>query len=322
MTNSNLVLTADLGGTKMVVALVSSEGEIVDRHRQPTMAQDGPETVIERLYSSIDFLLDRNNTLPRQLEAMSLGIAGIIDTRNGIIDKAPNLPGWENLTLKDKIYDRYHVPVHILNETDAAALGEHRYGAGKGLRNIALITLGTGIGGGLVLDERLFLGSTGSAFEIGHMVVKDDGPECGCGKNGCLETLASGTAIGREARKRITEGEKSMLVDMVHSAIEEITAEKVHNAAKQNDPLALRVIAGASYYLGLGIINLVSIINPEMIIVGGSVARIGNLLLDPVRQMVKDKTFALMVKNLKIVQARLGEDAGLMGAVAYALDQK
>jgi glucokinase len=321
MTHSNHIITADLGGTKMVVALVSQKGEIVDRYRQPTMAQDGPETVIERLYYSIDFLLDRNNTLPRQLEAMSLGIAGIIDTRNGIIDKAPNLPGWENLALKDKIYERYSVPVHILNESDAAALGEHRYGAGKRLKNIALITLGTGIGGGLVLDGRLFLGSSGSAFEIGHMVIKDDGPECGCGKNGCLETLASGTAIGREARRRITEGETSVLVDMVHGAIEEITAEKVHKAAKQGDPLALRVLAGASHYLGLGIINLVSIINPEMIIVGGSVARIGNLLLDPVRQIVKDKTFALMVKKLRIVQARLGEDAGLIGAAAYALDQ-
>ncbi|MFC1947039.1 ROK family protein [Chloroflexota bacterium] len=322
MTNSNPVLTADLGGTKMVIALVSPDGKIIDRHRQPTLAKDGPETVIERLYSGIDFLLDRNNALPRQIEAMSLGIAGIIDTRNGIVDKAPNLPGWENLKLKDKIYDRYNIPVYILNESDAAALGEHRYGAGKGLKNIALITLGTGIGGGLVLDGRLFLGSSGSAFEIGHMVIKDDGPECGCGKNGCLETLASGSAIGREARRRITEGEKSILVDMVNGAIEDITAEKVHKAAKQGDPFALRILAGASYYLGLGVINLVSIINPEKIIVGGSVARIGNLLLDPVRQMVKDKTFALMVKKLKIVRARLGEDGGLIGAASYALDQK
>jgi glucokinase len=322
MTNSNPVLTADLGGTKMVIALVSPDGKIVDRHRQPTLAKDGPETVIQRLYSSIDLLLDKNNILPRQLDAMSLGIAGIIDTRNGIVDKAPNLPGWENLKLKDKIYERYDVPVYILNESDAAALGEHRYGAGKGLKNIALITLGTGIGGGLVLDGKLFLGSSGSAFEIGHMVIKDNGPECGCGKNGCLETLASGTAIGREARRRITEGETSMLLDMVKGSIENITAEKVHEAAKQGDPFSLRILAGASHYLGLGIINLVSIINPEMIMVGGSVAQIGNLLLDPVRQMVKDKTFPLMVKNLKIVRARLGEDAGLVGAAAYALDQK
>jgi len=322
MTNSNPVLTADLGGTKMVIALVSPDGKIVDRHRQPTLAKDGPETVIQRLYSSIDLLLDKNNILPRQLDAMSLGIAGIIDTRNGIVDKAPNLPGWENLKLKDKIYDRYDVPVYILNESDAAALGEHRYGAGKGLKNIALITLGTGIGGGLVLDGKLFLGSSGSAFEIGHMVIKDNGPECGCGKNGCLETLASGTAISREARRRITEGETSMLLDMVKGSIENITAEKVHEAAKQGDPFSLRILAGASHYLGLGIINLVSIINTEMIIIGGSVARIGNLLIDPVRQMVKDKAFPLMVKKLKIVRARLGEDAGLAGAAAYAFDQR
>ena len=322
MMNSNPVLTTDLGGTKMVVALVSPDGKVIDRHRQPTLAKEGPETVIDRLCSSIDLLLGRNSTLPRQLEAMSFGIAGIIDARSGIVDKAPNLPGWENLKLKDIIYDRYTVPVHILNETDAAALGEHRYGAGKGLKNIALITIGTGIGGGLVLDGRLFLGSSGSAFEIGHMVIKDDGPECGCGKNGCLETLASGTAIGREARRRVTEGEKSTLFDMVNGVIEEITAEKVHKAAKQGDPVALRVLAGASHYLGLGIINLVTIINPEMIIIGGSVARIGNLLLNPVRRMVKDKTFALMVKNLTIVRTRLGEDATLIGAAAYALDQK
>lgn len=321
MTNSHPVLTADLGGTKMVVALVSPEGKIIDRHRQPTLAQDGPEDVIDRLYSSIDYLLEKNNILFSQLDAMSLGIAGIIDTRNGIVDKAPNLPGWENLALRDKINDRYDVPVYVLNEVDAATLGEYRYGAGKGLNNIALITLGTGIGGGLILDGKLFLGSSGSAFEIGHMVIKDDGPECGCGKNGCLETLASGTAIGREAKRRIADGEKSILVDMMNGAIENITAERVHEAAKKDDSLALGVIAGASYYLGLGIINMVTLINPEMIIIGGSVARMGNLLLDPVRRMVKDKTFPLMVKKLKIVRARLGEDAGLLGAAAYALDQ-
>ncbi|MBN2077109.1 MAG: ROK family protein [Dehalococcoidales bacterium] len=321
MTNSHPVLTADLGGTKMVVALVSPEGKIIDRHRQPTLAQDGPEDVIDRLYSSIDYLLEKNNILFSQLDAMSLGIAGIIDTRNGIVDKAPNLPGWENLALRDKINDRYDVPVYVLNEVDAAALGEYRYGAGKGLNNIALITLGTGIGGGLILDGKLFLGSSGSAFEIGHMVIKDDGSECGCGKNGCLETLASGTAIGREAKRRIADGEKSILVDMMNGAIENITAERVHEAAKKGDSLASGVIAGASYYLGLGIINMVTLINPEMIIIGGSVARMGNLLLDPVRRMVKDKTFPLMVKKLKIVRARLGEDAGLLGAAAYALDQ-
>lgn len=321
MIYTNPVLTADVGGTKMVVALVSPEGQIIDKHRQPTLAQDGPEAVIERLYSSINFLLDRNSISPRQLEAMSLGIAGIVDTMTGIVDKAPNLPGWENLALKTKIHDNYGVPVHILNEVDAAALGEHRYGAGQGLKNIVLITLGTGIGGGLVLGGKMFLGSTGSAFEVGHMVIKDDGPECGCGNNGCLETLASGTAMGREVRRRISDGEKSMLADMVDGVIENITAEKVHEAAKQGDSLALSVIADASHYLGLGIINLVTLINPEMIIIGGSVARMGNLLLDPVRQMVKDKAFPLMVKKLKIVPAYLGEDAGLLGAAAYALDQ-
>ena len=322
MTDSDLVLTADVGGTKMVVALVSPEGEIIDRYRQPTMAQEGPESVIRRLHSGIDLLLDRNNHSPGQLKAMSLGIAGIIDIKNGIVDKAPNLPGWENLALKDTIHEKYKVPVHILNEVDAAALGEHRYGAGKGLKNVALITLGTGIGGGLVLDGKLFTGSSGSAFEIGHMVIKDDGPKCGCGKNGCLETLASGTAIGREARRRISNGEKTILVDMVNGVIEDITAETVHKAAKKGDTLALSVITGASYYLGLGITNLVTLINPEMIIIGGSVSRIGNLLLDPVRQMVNDKSFVLMARDLKIVQARLGEDAGLLGAAAYALDQE
>lgn len=322
MIQSNPVLTADLGGTKMVIALVSPDGKIIDRFRQPTLAKAGPETVIGRLYSGIDILLDRNNVLPGQLAAMSLGIAGIIDIRNGIVDRAPNLPGWENLKLRDKISYKYAVPVEILNEADAAALGEHRYGAGKGLKNVVLSTLGTGIGGGLVLDGKLFTGSSGSAFEIGHMVIKEDGPECGCGKKGCLETLASGTAIAREARRRIAEGETSVLVDMVEGKIVDITAEKVHRAAKKGDGLALSVIADASYYLGLGIINLVSILNPEMIILGGSVARIGNLLLDPVRKMVKDKAFPLMVSNLKIVRARLGEDAGLIGAATYALDQK
>ncbi len=322
MTEEQPVLTADIGGTKMVTALVSPDGMIIDRYRQPTNAADGPEPVIQRFFTGIDLILDRNGIQPQQLCAMSIGVAGIVDIRNGTVNKAPNLPGWENFPMGNEIKEKYNVPVYIVNEADANALGEQRYGAGMGLENVILITLGTGIGGGFVLDGKMYTGSSGSAFEVGHMVIREDGLDCGCGKKGCMETLASGTAIGREAKRRIADGEKSVLTDMVEGDVGKITAETVHLAAKKGDSLALQVIAGASYYLGLGIINLVTIINPEMVIIGGSVAEMDNLLLYPVRRMVKDESIPLMVEKLKIVKARLGEDGGLVGAAAYSLDLK
>jgi glucokinase len=314
------VITADIGGTSLRVALVSQDGTILHRYQGETSAVEGPRVVTERLFAGIEAVLEESRLLPDGLQAISIAFAGIIDMDRGIVTGAPHLPGWENVPLKEPVEKRFSVPVFVLNDADAAAIGEYRYGAGKGLSNIILLTLGTGIGGGIIHDGKLFTGSAVSAAEFGHMIVKDDGPACTCGRNGCLETLASGTAIAAEAKLRIAGGEKSVLTGMTGGRTEDITAEMVHRAALDGDSLAEAVIERAAYYLGIGILNLVAVFNPEMVIIGGSVAEMGELLFGPARAMVMEKSFKAMVKDLKIVTARLGNDAGLVGAAACAFE--
>jgi len=313
------VLAVDLGGTKMIIALVSRNGRIIARHYRSTVAGEGPQAVIERMFDGIDYLLGENGLVPSQLSAISIAAAAIINMREGIITAAPNLPDWEDMPLKSIVAERYGTATFLINDADAAALGEHRFGAGKGLKNLVLLTLGTGIGGGIIIDGKLYTGSYGGAAEIGHMIIVEDGPECGCGNKGCLEALASGTAIAREAKRRIDKGEKSSLTEQVQGKQNDITAEKVYLAAKDGDSLSLEVIAGAARYLGTGVLNLVHIFSPDVVILGGSVAQMGDLLFEPVRQIVREKAFPLMAKSVQIVPARLGNDAGLVGAAVYAL---
>ena len=315
------VLAIDIGGTKMAMAIISEKGNMIARQTQPTLASLGPQAVIERLFSSIDRFLRESRLSPNQLSAISLATAGVIDIRKNLVTASPNLPGWHNVALRSLVAEKYRRATYLINDADAAALGEHRFGAGRRLNSLILLTLGTGIGGGIIIDGKLYLGSTGSAAEIGHMVIKADGPVCSCGRNGCLEALASGSAIAREAISRLRLGEPSALIKMADGKMENITAATVNLAAKNGDALAREVIAQAAYYLGVGVVNLVNIFNPEMVIIGGSVADMGDLLLQPVRQMVAERAFPLYAQTVRIAPARLGNDAGLFGAAIYAREQ-
>ena len=235
---------------------------------------------------------------------------------------SPNLPGWRDVPLRDMVRERYGVDAFLVNDASAAALGEHRFGAGRGVSHLVLLTLGTGIGGGIIINGEMYGGACGSAGEIGHMVIDVNGPECACGNRGCLEALASGTAVARDAIRRIRQGEKSSLVEMVGGKIEDITAEKVGAAARNGDSLALDVLAQAANYLGVGMANLVNIFNPEMIVLGGGMAKLGDLLIDPARRVVAEKAFPISAQAVRIVTAQLGDEAGVYGAAVFAFEQR
>jgi len=316
-----LVLAIDMGGTKIITALVSDKGEIVARNYCLTMANKGTESVINRILSTVDSFLNLRNVSVRQLSAISIAAAGVIDMEKGIITKSPNLPGWIDIPLRKIVKEKFQVDTFLINDANAAVLGEHQFGAGKGLSNLILITLGTGIGGGIIINGRLYFGASGGAGEIGHMTIDVNGPRCSCGNTGCLEMFASGTAIAREAIKRIDDGEKSSITNMVKGKIKNITAEKVTKAARDGDYLATDVIARAASYLGVGMVNLVNIFNTEMIIIGGGMSQMGDLLLDPVRQVVRERAFQLSAQAVRIVPAQLGSDAGVSGAAVFAFQR-
>lgn len=316
------VLAVDLGGTKIFTALVTVNGRILAQKRILTLADEKPPLVINRLLSTVDALLSKKNIDPSQLAGISIAAAGGIDLKKGLVTSSPNLPGWHDVPLRDMVKRKYGVDTFLLNDASAAALGEHRFGAGRGVNNLVLLTIGTGVGSGIIIDGRLYNGPSGTAGEIGHMTVDVSGPTCFCGNIGCLERFASGTAMAEEARRRIGQREKSSLVEMAAGKIESITATDIGVAAASGDRLSLEVISWAANYLGVGLVNIVNIFNPEMIIIGGGVASLGDLLLEPARQIVKERAFSLSVRTVRIVTARLGNEAGVYGAAAFAFEQK
>ena len=316
------VLAIDLGGTKMLMAIISDNGRVMAQELCPTLAAEGAQSVLDRLFSAIDRLFKLNNMEPSRLYAISIAAAGAVDSDRGLITLSPNLPGWDNIPLRDMVQEKYQVDTFLVNDASAAALGEHRLGAGRGVKNLVLVTVGTGIGGGIIISGELYLGACGSAGEIGHMTIDVNGPECSCGNTGCLEMLASGTAVTREAVRRISSGENSSLVEIAGGEIENITAEKVGDAAHAGDPLSSDVIARAANYLGVGLVNLVNIFNPEMIVIGGGMARMGDLLLEPARGAVSERAFPVSAQAVRIVTAQLGNDAGVHGAAIFAFQRK
>lgn len=315
------VLAVDLGGTKIIAAIVSNQGQILAKEYCLTLANEGPQSVINRIFSAIDHLLSAKSINLSQLNSISLAAPGAIDLDSGLVTLSPNLPDWHDIPLRDIVKEKYRVSTFLLNDASAATLGEHRFGAGKGIKNLIYLTVSTGIGGGIIIDGELYSGACGDAGEIGHMTIDVNGPKCSCGNIGCLEILASGTAVAREAIRRISQGEKSSLAELVSGNIEGITAEEVDIAARDGDSLAMEVISQAATYLGVGMVNLVNIFNPEMIIVGGGMAKMGDRLLNPARQVVMDRVFPLLAQAVCIVPAQLGEDAGVLGAAVFARQQ-
>jgi len=316
------VLAIDLGGTKIASAIISNEGDVIARDYRLTLADEGVGPVISRILLTMEHLVTKSNLSLSQLGSISIAAAGAIDSERGLVTSSPNLPGWHDVPLRDVVRERFGLDTFLVNDASAAAMGEHRLGVGRGTTNLIYITVSTGIGGGIIINGRLYLGTSGAAGEIGHMTIDVNGPRCYCGNYGCLEEMASGRAIAREAIRRIRDGENSALTDIVAGKIEDITAQEVSLAAQGGDQLALEVVSQAANYLGAGMVNVVNIFNPEMIVIGGSVAKMGELLLNPVRQLVSKKAFELSAQAVPIVPAGLGDDVGLLGAAVFALEQR
>lgn len=316
------VLAIDIGGTKIITALISNKGQVMAKEYHLTLADEGPPSVINRILAAIDRLLKATNMGLSQLDSISIAAAGAINFEKGVITSSPNLPGWRDIPLKDMVKERYQVNTFLINDANAAALAEHRFGAGRGTNNLVYLTVSTGIGSGIIIDGKLYMGACGSAGEIGHMTIDVNGPRDKCGNIGCLETLASGTAVAKEAIKRIKRGEGSYLTEMVEGKIENITAEQVSAAAQSGDSLALEVIMQAATYLGVGLVNVVNIFNPEIIVIGGGMTQMGDLLFNPARKVVRERAFPVSSGVVRIVPAQLGNNTEVIGAAIFARQQK
>ncbi|UCG83246.1 MAG: ROK family protein [Dehalococcoidia bacterium] len=310
-----LVLALDVGGTHFRIALINEKGETLKQYKGASKADKGPDKAIGSIIQSISEMLSDVDSA--SVIGMGIAVAGLVTPQTGVLLTSPNMQSWYNTPLKDIFERELQMPVSVGNDANLAVLGEHRFGAGVGSDHVIYITVSTGIGGGVISGGKLITGSRGFAGELGHMTIDLNGPKCNCGSIGCLEVMASGTAIARIASDRLSHGEASTITSLVDGDLSKVTAKVVVEAARTGDELAGEVMHTAASNLGVGLANYVHIFNPDIIALGGGVSQAGELLFEPVRSVVAERI--MPDYEVSIVPAALGDDSGLLGAAALVL---
>lgn len=305
----------DVGGTNVKIALVDDNGKIIYSNSVPTYAKMGYEYTVNNIKQAIKDLMKETNTTPSDIEGIGFDFPGQVDCKTGVVKLAPNIPGWVNVPIAQMIEDEFHIPTRIDNDVRCAALGELKLGAGRGCENFICITVGTGIGSGIVINGKVVRGATNAAGELGHIKLQmNGGPICGCGDTGCLEAFASGPAIVAMAQEYIKGGKSTKFREMAAVEGGEITPYMVAKAAEEGDPVAKRIFEIVGEYIGIGLTSVINLLNPERVIIGGGVAESGELLLGPIRKTIKERAMVVAGNAVEIVPAQLGNSAGVIGA--------
>jgi len=301
----------DVGGTNVKIALVDDKGSVLYSNSVPTRAEMGYEYTVNNIKQAIKDLM--NESKCTDIQGIGFDFPGQIDYKNGVVRLAPNIPGWVNIPIAQIIEDEFKIPTRIDNDVHCAALGELKFGAGRDCENFICMTVGTGIGSGIVINGKLVRGASNAAGELGHIKLEmNGGPLCGCGDFGCLEAYASGPSIVKMAEEYIMGGKSTKFREMANGS--PITPFIVSEAAKQGDPVAKRIFTIMGEYIGHGLTSVVNLLNPEKIIIGGGVADAGDILLDPIRETIKKRAMVVAGSAVEIVPAQLGNTAGVIGA--------
>lgn len=302
-----MIIGVDLGGTRIRAACLDDNLNILTRAETLTLGEEGPDRVIERM---IDLI---HSVWPAGAPVLGIGVSspGPLDPVTGVVLAPPNLPGWHHIPLAQRLHETFHVPTYVGNDANVAVLAEVARGAAKGCKHVIYVTLSTGIGGGVLIDGRLLLGHGGFAAEIGHMVMLINGKELR------FEQEAAGPALAKHAQERIEKGASSIMQTMVDGDISRIDSKIVGQAAQRGDPLAVEIVQRAGHIIGLGLTSLLHLFNPEIIVIGGGVSKIGSLLLDPMRVAMRESViYEGYIDRLRIEMAALGEDVSIIGAAA------
>ncbi len=308
------VVGVDLGGTHVSSGVVDEEGRLLYRDfRDIDRRQESSEILFDEVIPSVRTAILKSGVDPAEVKAVGIGLPGNLDSERGICHFSPNLK-WREVEVRKPLQEKLELPVYILNDVRTATLGEFYFGAGRGLSNFVCVALGTGIGGGIIAAGQLLLGGSESAGEVGHITIEPEGPLCGCGNRGCLEALAAGPAIARRAKEALNQGRKSLLSKMT-----ELTAREVADAALKGDELAIEIWRETGRILGIGLSSVITVVNPQRIAIGGRIAQVGEILLEPIREEVRRRARLVPENFTEIVAAELGENAGLIGAGALAL---
>jgi len=308
----------DLGGTKILTAVADDNGEIIARVKLATETELGQERIKKNIFKSIYKVLEKTDIKIEKIKSIGIGSPGPLNVEKGIIYESANLP-IKNMEIVDLIEKETGINTYLQNDANTAALGEKVFGAGKEADDLLYITISTGVGGGIIINGKIYYGHTGNAGEIGHMTVDPTGPQCGCGNYGCLESFSSGTAIKNMAKKAVENDESTLIKKLAKD--QKLSAKLVAKAAAKGDQKALDIFAKAGYYLGIGIANLVNIFNPEMIILGGGVLKAKEYFLDRAKEEFKKRALKAPADIVKIKEAVLEDEIGVKGAIALAMQK-
>lgn len=306
------IIGVDLGGTFIKIGVVDDKGDILDKKELPT--PKSREEILNVISENIGSFL---RAYPEEITGIGIGTPGLVD-EEGKVFLAPNLPDWNDLNLKKIFEDKFHVPVKVENDVTAFTWGEYKFGAGKGYENIICITLGTGVGGGIILNGKLLRGSQYSAVEIGHMPISYKGPVCKCGNMGCLERYVGSQYVVAMTKEKLKK-EKSIITEMVHGDLNKITPEIVSEAYHKGDKLAKKIWTEVGIYIGALFSGLVNLLNPQIVIIGGGVAQVGEILFSTVKKTINERSFSLLAKDVRVVPAKLGKDAGIISCASLFL---
>ena len=316
----DVMIGIDMGGTSLRALVVNPQNEILAVEKAPTNVAQKPDGLIRDLAALVEDVVRAAGLRKSQLRAVSIGAPGAVDPEHGVVYHAPNLV-WDAVPLGAKLGKLLRFPVFAENDVNVGVVGEHALGAGRGAQELVGIFVGTGIGGGIISKGQLYLGARGAAAEVGHMIVKVDGPLCGCGNHGCIEALASRTAMERDVRAAIRAGQRSSVLKlMAERDKERMTSSIIQRALKKNDPVMRNVMKRAQYYLGILVANVVNMLDPECVVIGGGIAeRLGEYYVAPVRKTAYENFLRRHdAEKVKIVSGTLGDNAGPLGAVVLA----
>lgn len=317
--SKDLVLAVDIGGTKVEAGLVSAKGGVLHSVRAPMVARGSARESLRSVFAAIDHVM--RDPRAKKAKAIGVSVPGWVNSNRGAVIDATNLPCWVNYPLAGKIQKHNGLPVRLANDANAATLAESTWGAGANFRNMFYVTLGTGIGAGMILNGELFAGTTGAAGEGGHMTIDSCGPLCGCGKRGCIEMYASGTAVGRQGRERASENPVAgaRILALAAGAVDRVTAEIVTEAASQGDPLANEILQVAADHLAIWLGGIIDLIEPEVIVIGGGFGRVMMRYAPRMREKLKTWAINPNRKRVKIVNAHFRSHSALAGAAALWL---
>ncbi|MDP3791649.1 MAG: ROK family protein [Candidatus Omnitrophota bacterium] len=317
-----LLIGIDIGGTNIRLALMDRSARLKAKRIFSTASFKGKDALVDKLVEEIKLLTKEYSVTKKELIGIGIGAPGAVDIRTGTVHYLTNIPNWREVALGDILKKRLGVPVFVDNDVNVMALGELRFGAGRGAKNMLCITLGTGVGGGLILDNSLYRGSSYAAGEFGHVPIGIDGPKCNCGGRACVEAYVGNRYIIKDVEARIKKGEKTLIKKLVGGELSKITPETIDEAARKGDRFARQVWIDAGNKVGIGLAGVVNLLNIEKIVIGGGVAEAGKILFDSIKRTISERAMKLPAKTVKVVKAKLGYDAGVIGAATLVLYER